>query len=170
MANEKKEDKNCEELINVCLKATCAFLQTSDSRCSAQLRGKTDMEGFKSIVEQCRAKNKMAVKCLYILTQIAECRPILGTLGAVESVVSSIAEDSQLSWELLASLCLFCREAVNRARIRSGIGKSKSMSSTQAQLPIAFQWVKEKAIEKILYDGILSHNTIHSYHCSLLFD
>lgn len=124
-ADERKEDKNREELIHVCLKAAYAFLHTSDPRCSDQLRGKTNMEGFKSIVSQCETNNKMAIKCLYVLSQTAECRPILGTLGAVECIIASIDQGRELSWELLASLCLFCREAVNRARIRTGTGKSK---------------------------------------------
>nr|XP_046481123.1 armadillo repeat-containing protein 5 isoform X1 [Neodiprion pinetum] len=117
LTNEKKEEKSNQELIHVCLKAMLAFVQSSDPRCGSQLQ-----EGFKCIVDHSQKKNEMAIKCLYVLSQIAEYRPSLGTLGAVECIVSSITEDSKFLWELLGSLCLFCREAINRARVRSSTG------------------------------------------------
>ncbi|XP_012255296.2 armadillo repeat-containing protein 5 isoform X1 [Athalia rosae] len=152
LAGEGKQEKCREVLIDVCLKAMCAFLQTSDPRCSEQLRGKTDMEGFKSIVQQCKAKNRMAIKCLYILSQIAECRPVLGTLGAIEFIVSAIAADTPFLWELLASLCLFCREAVNRVRIRTAIGLEVMLGILKQEGQRRYHPMLLHALAQFIYD------------------
>lgn len=116
------------ELIETCLKAMCAFLSTLDPRVGEQLRGEKDIQGYKSIVQCCDMHNKVAIRCLYNLCQIAECRPILGNFGAIESFIVLIKDRSELSKETLVSLCLFCREAVNRARIRMGSGLELMLS------------------------------------------
>lgn len=115
-------DKKYLELIDTCLKAMCAFVATLDPRVGEQMRGEKEIQGYKCIAQCCDMNNKMAIKCLYNLCQIAECRPILGNCGAIECLIVLIKERSGLSKETLAALCLFCREAVNRARIRIGSG------------------------------------------------
>lgn len=123
IANEKAiVNTKYSELVEVCLKAMCAFLISFDPRCGEQMRGEKDLEGYKCIVDNCSTNNKMAIKCLCNLSQIAECRPILGCSGAIEILISLINEHSKLSKEILLSLCLFCREAVNRAKIRDNAG------------------------------------------------
>ncbi|KZC13265.1 Armadillo repeat-containing protein 5 [Dufourea novaeangliae] len=119
------------ELVETCLKAMCAFLITLDPRVGEQMRGEKDMQGYKCVVQCCDMNNKMAIKCLYNLCQIAECRPILGNSGAIESLIALIKDHSELSKETLVSLCLFCREAVNRARIRMGSGLELMLSLLQ---------------------------------------
>lgn len=116
------------ELVEACLKAMCAFLVTLDPRVGEQLRGEKDVQGYKCIVQCCNMNNKLAIKCLYNLCQIAECRPILGNFCAVECLIALIKDHSELSKETLAILCLFCREAVNRARIRMGSGLELMLS------------------------------------------
>lgn len=129
MAKEKSEtDKKYVELIETCLKAICAFLTTLDPRVGEQLRGEKDIQGYKSIVQCCDMNNKVAIRCLYNLCQIAECRPILGNFGAIESFIALIKDHLELSKETLVSLCLFCREAVNRARIRMASGLELMLS------------------------------------------
>ncbi|KAK1133789.1 hypothetical protein K0M31_011579 [Melipona bicolor] len=129
LAKEKSEtDKKYMELIDTCLKAMCAFLSTLDPRVGEQLRGEKDIQGYKIIVQCCDMHNKVAIRCLYNLCQIAECRPILGNFGAIESFIILIKDRSELSKETLVSLCLFCREAVNRARIRMGSGLELMLS------------------------------------------
>ncbi|OAD58302.1 Armadillo repeat-containing protein 5 [Eufriesea mexicana] len=115
-------------LIETCLKAMCAFLATLDPRVGEQLRGEKDIQGYKCIVQCCDINNKMAIRCLYNLCQIAECRPILGNFGAIESSIALIKDQLELSKETLLSLCLFCREAINRARIRMGSGLELMLS------------------------------------------
>ncbi|XP_003704054.2 BTB/POZ domain-containing protein Rnb [Megachile rotundata] len=123
LAKEKSEtNSKYLELIEACLKAMCAFLGTVDPRIREQMRGEKDVQGYKCIVQCCDTNNKMAIKCLYNLCQIAECRPILGNFGAVECLIALIKDHSELSKETLVSLCLFSREAVNRAKIRIGSG------------------------------------------------
>ncbi|KAK2581865.1 hypothetical protein KPH14_002328 [Odynerus spinipes] len=123
IANEKAiVNTKYRELVEVCLKAMCAFLINLDPRCGEQMQGEKDLQGYKCIVDSCSTNNKMAVKCLCNLSHIAECRPILGCSGAVEILISLISKHSKLSKEILASLCLFCREAVNRAKIRNNAG------------------------------------------------
>ncbi|XP_035723787.1 armadillo repeat-containing protein 5-like [Vespa mandarinia] len=123
IANEKAiVNTKYSELVEVCLKAMCAFLISLDSRCGEQMQGEKDLEGYKCIVDNCNRNNKMAIKCLCNLSQIAECRPILGCSGAIEILISLISKHSKLSKEILLSLCLFCREAVNRAKIRDNAG------------------------------------------------
>ncbi|XP_060811648.1 armadillo repeat-containing protein 5 [Bombus pascuorum] len=129
LAKEKSEtDIKYVELIETCLKAICAFLATLDPRVGEQLRGEKDIQGYKCIVQCCDMNNKVAIRCLYNLCQIAECRPILGNFGAIESFVALIKDHLELSKETLVSLCLFCREAVNRARIRMASGLELMLS------------------------------------------
>lgn len=129
LAKEKSEtNPKYLELIETCLKAMCAFLVTVDPRVREQMRGEKDVQGYKCIVQCCDMNNKMAIKCLYNLCQVAECRPILGNFGAVESLIALVRDHSELSKETLVSLCLFCREAVNRAKIRIGSGLELMLS------------------------------------------
>ncbi|XP_012349280.1 armadillo repeat-containing protein 5 [Apis florea] len=129
MAKEQlKTNTKYIDLIETCLKAMCVFLATLDPRVGEQLRGENDMQGYKCIVQCCDMNNKIAIRCLYNLCQIAECRPILGNFGAIESLIILIKDHLELSKETLVSLCLFCREAVNRARIRMGFGLELMLS------------------------------------------
>ncbi|KAI4495640.1 hypothetical protein M0802_008475 [Mischocyttarus mexicanus] len=110
------------ELVEVCLKAMCAFLICLDPRCGEQMQGEKDLEGYKCIVDNCSTNNKLAIKCLCNLSQIAECRPNLGSSGAIEILIYLMEKCSKISKELVAILCLFCRESVNRAKIRDNAG------------------------------------------------
>ncbi|XP_015185969.1 PREDICTED: armadillo repeat-containing protein 5 [Polistes dominula] len=110
------------ELVEVCLKAMCAFLICLEPRCGIQMQGEKDLEGYKCIVDGCSRNNKLAIKCLCNLSQIAECRPNLGSSGAIEILISLMEKHSKVPKELLASLCMFCRESVNRAKIRNNSG------------------------------------------------
>lgn len=49
-------------------------------------------------------------------------RPALGSAGAVEAVVSAVAQRRPPPAALVRALCLLCREAVNRARVRAAGG------------------------------------------------
>ncbi|XP_029162891.1 LOW QUALITY PROTEIN: armadillo repeat-containing protein 5 [Nylanderia fulva] len=129
MAEEKSyEDAKHAELVDACLKAMCAFLVTLDPRCGAQMQVDKDKQGYKCLMRCCnKSNNKMAMKCLYILCQIAECRLQLGISGTIEEViawVNSVENSSteQMYEEILISLCLFCRESVNRNRIKNSDG------------------------------------------------
>ncbi|XP_066589441.1 armadillo repeat-containing protein 5 [Prorops nasuta] len=124
MATEKvgSGDQKYSKLVEACLKAMRAFLVTLDPRCGHQMRGDNDTQGYKVIVEYCGKNDKMAIECLYNLTQIAECRPILGNYNAVKNLINLITQHSIMSKEVITSLCSFCREAVNRAKVREDNG------------------------------------------------
>ncbi|TGZ49442.1 uncharacterized protein Rnb [Temnothorax longispinosus] len=120
-------DAKYGRLVDACLKAMCTFLDTLDPRCAQQMHVNKNMWGYKCLMRCCSAgNNKMAVKCLYTLCQIAECRLNLGISGTVEELIALIntadANSNLLCKEMLISLCLFCREAVNRDKIRQSDG------------------------------------------------
>ncbi|XP_011645188.1 armadillo repeat-containing protein 5-like, partial [Pogonomyrmex barbatus] len=126
---EKKSivDIKYAELVDACLKAMCAFLVTLDPRCGKQMHVNKNMWGYKCLMRCCSAgNNKIAVKCLYTLCHIAECRLSLGISGTVEQLIELIntADNSSnlLCKEILICLCLFCQESVNRDRIRQNAG------------------------------------------------
>ncbi|KYM95607.1 Armadillo repeat-containing protein 5 [Cyphomyrmex costatus] len=128
MAEEKSNlDPKYGKLVDACLKAMCIFLDTLDPRCGNQMYVDKDMWGYKCLMRCCSARNnKMAVKCLYTLCQIAECRLCLGVSGTVKELIALIIEtDANSNFickEILLSLSLFCRESVNRDRIRLNDG------------------------------------------------
>ncbi|XP_017887307.1 armadillo repeat-containing protein 5 [Ceratina calcarata] len=146
-------DKKYLELIETCLKAMCAFLSTSDPRVGEQMRGEKDLQGYRCIVQCCDTNNKVAIKCLYNLCQIAECRPILGNSGAVETVIALIKDRSELSKETLASLCVFCREAVNRSRVRLGFGLELMLSLLRDPKHEKFHPMLLHALAQFIYDS-----------------
>lgn len=120
-------DAKYSKLMDACLKAMCTFLDTLDQRCGNQMGVSNDMSGYKCLMRCCTTgNNKMAVKCFYTLCKIAECRLNLGISGTVEELITLImATDTNpniLYKEMLFSLCLFCREAVNRDKIRQKNG------------------------------------------------
>lgn len=128
---ERENDTKYAELAESCLKAMSVFVDETDPRSGEQMRGGEGVHGYRCIVEYCRANNKTAIKCLYKLCRTPDRRPDLGNCGAIECLVEAVSggspgnlssSSSSSSWESLVSLCLFCREAVNRAKIRSGSG------------------------------------------------
>jgi hypothetical protein len=145
------------ELVDACLKAIYTFLIELDSRCGLQLQIDEDKQGYRYLIQCCKNnfKNKMAFKCLYILCQIAECRVLLGTCGTVEHLITIIDSTSSfsglLSQEILVSLCLFCWEAVNRARITNYNG-----------LQLILKLLKMS--EYKCYHSMLLHTLMHFYY------
>ncbi|XP_029052676.1 armadillo repeat-containing protein 5 [Osmia bicornis bicornis] len=155
LAKEKSErNPKYLELIETCLKAMCAFLVTVDPRVREQMRGEKDVQGYKCIVQCCDINNKMAIKCLYNLCQVAECRPILGNFGAVESLIALVRDHSELSKETLVSLCLFCREAVNRAKIRIGSGLELMLSLLKDPDNEKYHPMLLHALAQFVYDDL----------------
>lgn len=120
-ARTKSESKYVG-LMKACLKAMCSFAESLDGESAVQMRGESNEEGFKNIMELCEEKNDLALKCLYNLSLIAECRPILGDCGVIQRLLLLITNNDKLSWQILWSLCLFCREAINRGRLKSATG------------------------------------------------
>lgn len=140
------------ELIETCLKAICTFLATLDPRVGEQLRGEKDIQGYKSIVQCCDMNNKVAIRCLYNLCQIAEYRPILGNFGAIESFIALIKDRLELSKETLVSLCLFCREAVNRAKIKMASGLELMLSLLKDTKNEKYHPMLLHALAQFVYD------------------
>lgn len=125
-ARTKSESKYVG-LMKACLKAMCSFAESLDGESAVQMRGESNEEGFKNIMELCEEKNDLALKCLYNLSLIAECRPILGDCGVIQRLLLLITNNDKLSWQILWSLCLFCREAINRGRLKSATGLEVSV-------------------------------------------
>ncbi|XP_054007944.1 armadillo repeat-containing protein 5 isoform X1 [Hylaeus anthracinus] len=155
MAKEKLEtDAKYIELVETCLKALCAFLVTLNPRVAEQVQGEKYLQGYKCIIQCCERNNKIAVKCLFNLCQIAECRPILGNSGVIESLIAIIIKNHPgLSKETLASLCLLCREAVNRARIRLGSGLELMLSLLQDPEYEKYHPMLLHALVQFIYDN-----------------
>lgn len=87
-----------------------------------QLRGSKDTSGYMTLVKYCKQKNKLAIKILFSLCQLPECRPDLGNCGAVQIIINLVSNEETFSRYTLYSLCLFSREAVNRFHIRTHSG------------------------------------------------
>lgn len=71
------EPSNKKDLTETCLKALCAFLVNLNPRCAEQMRGGKDKDVYKRIIDLNLEDNKFAIRILYSLSQIAECRPAL---------------------------------------------------------------------------------------------
>ncbi|XP_011506421.1 PREDICTED: armadillo repeat-containing protein 5-like [Ceratosolen solmsi marchali] len=114
--------KSCElkylDLAETCMKALNVFILGSNYECIKQMLDDKDKEGYRILVTFYEAQNKLAIKCLYNLAMIPECRLSLGDCNAVEVTVRLVETCSVYFREIVACLCLFCREAVNRIRIR----------------------------------------------------
>ncbi|XP_050457379.1 armadillo repeat-containing protein 5 isoform X1 [Cataglyphis hispanica] len=172
----KAEEKSYEntkytELVDACLKAMYAFLVTLDPRCGEQMQVDKDKQGYKCLMRCCnKGNNKMAIKCLYILCQIAECRLDLGISGTVEEIITLInslesGSKEQLYKEILISLCLFCRESVNRNKVKNSDGlqliiallnNSKHKHYHSALLQALAQFIyDDTALEILAKHGIL---------------
>lgn len=122
-ANEKSANEaRYMDLVNVCLKAMCVFLINEDFRCAMQMQGGKNAQGYKCLIQYCNANNAIAIRCLYNLCIIPNSRLILGTIGAIENIITIINNNSDISEEMLSTLCMFCHEAVHRAKIRIGGG------------------------------------------------
>lgn len=135
---ERENETKWSELGESCLKAMSAFADCTDPRTCEQMRGEKGIHGYRCIVDYCKSSNKTAIKCLYKLCLYAGRRPDLGNSGAIECLVetlrsrtvsrwnndrpTSAISSSTSFWESLVSLCMLCREAVNRAKIRRGSG------------------------------------------------
>lgn len=148
--------KSCEmkfiDLAETCLKAMCAFLVGSNYECANQMLGEKDEEGFKTLVTFYEAQNKLAIKCVYSLAMIPECRPPLGECEAVEVTVRLAENCSFYFNEIVASLCLFCREAVNRIRIRYCSGLQVMLDLLKKEQYEKYHPVLLHALAQFMYD------------------
>ena len=127
------------------MKAMYACLVGSNYECAKQMVGEKDKEGFRTLVRLYEAQNKLAIKCVHSLAVIPECRPLLGDCDAVEVTVQLVENCPFYFGEILTSLCLFCREAVNRIRIRYCSG-----------LPVILDLLKKEENER--YHPVLLHS------------
>ncbi|GAB1861398.1 Peroxidase [Camponotus japonicus] len=159
MAEEKSyEDTKHAELVDACLKAMCAFLVTLDPRCGGQMQVDKDKQGYKCLMRCCnKGNNKMAIKCLYILCQIAECRLDLGISGTIEEIIALInsvenSSTEQLYKEILISLCLFCRESVNRNRIKDSDGLQLIITLLNNSKHKCYHSALLQALAQFIYD------------------
>jgi len=151
---EKKSnaDTKYADLVEACLKAMCAFLGTLDPRCGIQMEVEKNKQGYRCLMRCCN-NNKMAIKCLYNLCQIAECRLLLGISGAVEELITLI-NSKHLYEEVLVSLCMFCRESVNRDRIKDGNGLQLILALLKKPEHERYHPVLLQALAQFLYDDI----------------
>ena len=138
-AGKRSNESKYVELVENCLKAMLAFTSGINYDSAKQLVGEKN-SGFKTLMIFYKKRNKLAIKCVYSLTMIPECRLPLGECDVVEITVDLIqtnVDNLYCKNELVASLCLFCREAVNRNKLRHCSG-----------LPIMLTLLKNKEYEK----------------------
>lgn len=147
-------DSKYNELMEVCLKTMCAFLVSPDVRCGEQMEVDKDKQGYKCLLRCCSEGNKMAIRCLYSLCQITRFRLVLGSSGTIEQLIYVIKSgDPNLLKDILASLCLFCRDSVNRAKINNGGG-----------LELIVMLLKKPDLER--YHPMLLHALTHFMFCN----
>lgn len=153
---EKKSnvDTKYVDLMDACLKAMCAFLGTLDPRCGIQMEVEKNKQGYKCLMRCCSVNNnKMAIKCLYSLCQIAECRLLLGISGAVKELIALI-NSKHLYKEVLVSFCMFCRESVNRDRIKDSNGLQLILALLKKPEHERYHPVLLQALTQFLFDDV----------------
>ncbi|XP_015110238.1 armadillo repeat-containing protein 5 [Diachasma alloeum] len=110
-----------KDLSETCLKALKVLLDPQDLRIAKQINS---VKNFNFIVDLCASNHRSGIQLLHKLTRTAENRPELGTCGAIDFLITflkTVDSESSLNsvtYEVITSLCLFSREAVNRAKIR----------------------------------------------------
>ncbi|XP_047503466.1 armadillo repeat-containing protein 5 isoform X3 [Pieris napi] len=108
-----------EELIIGILKCLGYFTTYSIPQCAEQLQG--DGRGYQCLVALTKTNESLALKCLMNLCYLSVCRPLLGTAGLVECLVSILQRNSDLSrWPdgAVKTLAQLSGESVNRSRLR----------------------------------------------------
>lgn len=144
--------ENKKDLTETCLKALCAFLFNLNPRCAEQMKGGKDIEGYKKILDLNQESNKLSVRILFNLSQIAECRPALGECGAINTVIEFLENEDNFAPEYLISLCLFCREAINRLRLRENSGLEILLNFLKNSKYKAYHHVILQALTQFMHD------------------
>lgn len=113
-----------DELLQAVLKALAIFTHKCSERCALQVQG--EGKGFEELVaslKQC-SKCELPLSVILNLCFVSEVRPLLGTAGVVEAVLS-LSNDSggdRFSSDVVSILSLLCRESVNRSKVRRNGG------------------------------------------------
>lgn len=162
-AKEKtKADAKYVELVEVCLKAMCTFLDTRDgitdlARCSEQIMVDKDKQGYKTLIWCClNSNNNLAIKCLCNLCLLTDYRLALGTLGGAELLITltkTSSVNSELFRQILNTLCLFCQESVHRMKLKAAGG-----------LELFVRLLKQPELEK--YHPILLNALTQFQYCN----
>ncbi|KAG6452804.1 armadillo repeat-containing protein 5 [Manduca sexta] len=111
--------KSQEELISGILKCIGCFTTHSTVICAEQIQG--DGRGYQCLVSLTKLFETLALKCLMNLCYITACRPLLGTAGLIECLVSILQKISDVSWwpeGAARALSKLSGESVNRSRLR----------------------------------------------------
>ncbi|XP_034241242.1 armadillo repeat-containing protein 5 [Thrips palmi] len=113
-----------DELLQAVLKALGKFTYKCSERCALQVQG--DGKGFEELIaslKQC-SKSELPISVILNLCFVSEVRPLLGTAGVVEAVLSLASDTSghKFSSDIVSILSLLCRESVNRSKIRRNGG------------------------------------------------
>ncbi|XP_064612732.1 armadillo repeat-containing protein 5-like [Liolophura sinensis] len=116
----KEED---EALMDCGLRALSELSNKCSIECAKQVQNAGAMSRLVELVQEKDPTSKQysfSLKILMNLTEQANARPSVGNAGGITLFLSLFKDDTKGNNKvpLLNALCLFCREAVNRVRIR----------------------------------------------------
>ncbi|CAH2262845.1 jg9219 [Pararge aegeria aegeria] len=116
-----------DDLIVGILKCLGYFTTYLVGNCAEQIQG--DGRGYLCLVALTKRHETIALKCLMNLCYLSTCRPVLGTAGLVECLVSIIQKKhaTDMAWwpdGAAKALAQLSGEAVNRSRLRRSGGLS----------------------------------------------
>ncbi|XP_026284866.1 armadillo repeat-containing protein 5 [Frankliniella occidentalis] len=113
-----------DELLQAVLKALAIFTHRCSERCALQVQG--DGKGFEELIASIKncSKHELPVSVILNLCYVPEVRPLLGTAGAIEAVMSLTDSKNkhQCYSDVVSILCLLSRESVNRSKVRRNGG------------------------------------------------
>lgn len=152
----KKEHK---ELLKAVIKALTVFTHCCSEQCAVQIHA--DNSVLQSLISCCTdiETKSCVILCICNLCHIGSSRPILGTAGIVEIIIKELStvdlhqdDLSESQTALISSLCLLCRESVNRAKIRYSGGLPIILSVLRDSPKTSLQSLALHALVQFVYD------------------
>ena len=148
------KDGEDDELLKAVTKCLAKLSSHCDQFKALQIQG--EGQGFQKLVECCRHENSSiwepALATLVNLSFVESLRPNLGNAGVIWTFIVKANESGALTqsdfFRTINALCLYCRESVNRMKIRDAGGLRLFVSILQD--PEKDEAVKNKIIKSLM--------------------
>ncbi|XP_040564552.1 uncharacterized protein [Lepeophtheirus salmonis] len=120
-------DTKDKELLRAVTRCLAHFTHGGDLSTATQVQSDSG-RGFRRLAELVRSKDpkisESALSCLINLSHVESVRPNLGNAGTISVLVDRIPESKNTTvfYQGVIALCLFCRESVNRRKLRDSGG------------------------------------------------
>ncbi|KAL7295853.1 hypothetical protein TKK_0010898 [Trichogramma kaykai] len=126
-ASKKLNETKYVALNDTCMKTMLIFatLVKDDHECAKHLIQDDDNDILKTILLLYEQNDEIAIKCIYHLSKIPECRLELGVCNVIKVIVTTINNTNashHLLSKIVSTLCYFCRDGTHRYKIRCESG------------------------------------------------